>query len=249
MESGGVLEAVAGLRELMYLSAVDGSATRVVGRSQIYRQLTRLEARARRSVWSTNPLVLFDPDDPGLELNKRSRRRGIDIRTITTPVTLRSNPIFSSCAPWARVGPVLVRMIIVDQNSLILEGAPTWGGELSAWVTAAPNVLDMSLELWSKTWTLSRAVLNEDCPPLNERQCAVATLICRGLTEAQIAASLGSSIRTVQRHTASILQWTNSTSRTEVVGKLMGRGHMSTTVQAQMATSHAVQPASVMEGG
>lgn len=201
-----------------------------VGQSDVMSGLARLEPTTRRTVRSLLPNLSFDPEDPGYELNPRSTGRGIELQGITSVRALRLNPLYSSFSPWIRVGPVSVRMILVDDRLAVLEGPDTPAGETTAWLATSGDLLDQARELWAATWSESRPVLEPGAPPpLNARQLDVARRVCLGKTDAAIARQLGISERTVARDVAIILEVTGAHSRSESILNMLGRGRQSRT--------------------
>jgi len=201
-----------------------------VGQSHVMGALDRLERTTRRSAWSLLPWVAFDPEDPGYELNPRSRSRGVDLRTITQPRNLRFNPLLTSFCPWARVGPVVMRLIVIDEQAAVVEGPTTVEGDTTAWLATDGEILTRALDVWSTTWAESRPALAPgEPPPLNERQLEVARGVCLGRTDAVIARQLRISERTVARDVAAILEVTQAGSRAEAVLNMLGRGRQSRT--------------------
>ena len=201
-----------------------------VGQGEVMSSLARLERTTRHSAWSILPRLTFDPEDLGYELNPRSRKRGVELRTITQPRTLRFNPLLTSFIPWARIGPVVMRLIVIDERSAVVEGPVTGEGDTTAWLATGGEILTRALDVWSASWAESRPALAPgESPPLNERQLDVARGVCLGRTDATIARQLGISQRTVARDVAAILEVTQAGSRAEAVLNMLGRGRQSRT--------------------
>ncbi|KGN34079.1 LuxR family transcriptional regulator [Knoellia sinensis KCTC 19936] len=201
-----------------------------VGQREVMAGLARLESTTQRSAWSLLPHLIFDPEDLGYELNPRSTNRGVDLQVVTSPRTIRFNPLLTSFSPWVRVGPVPIRMILCDERFAVLEGPETLAGDTTAWLTTGGEFLDQARALWAATWQESRAVLSSgEEPPLNARQLEVARRVCLGRTDAAIARELGTSERTVARDVSVILDLTEARSRAEAVLNMLGRGRQSRT--------------------
>lgn len=199
-----------------------------VGQAQVMHALDQLERTSRRSALSLHPILIFDPDDAGYELHARSTGRGLHLEMITPPRTLLFNPLLTSLNPNARLGPVVLRCIVVDGDKAIIGGPDTTEGETTAWLTTDGEFLERAIELWDTTLAESRPALPEgEAPPLNVRQVAVARCICLGQTDAAIGRSLGISERTVARDVARILEVTLARSRAEAVLNMLGRGRHS----------------------
>lgn len=201
-----------------------------VGQSEVMAGLARLESMTRRSARSLLPNITFDPEDPGFDLNPRSKGRGIELEAITSARTLRLHPLWTSFCPWTRVGPVSLRMILVDDQFAVLEGPATPAGDTTAWLASGGELVDHARELWAATWSESRPVLEPgEAPPLNARQLNVARGVCLGKTDAAIARQVGISERTVARDVSTILDVTGAGSRAEAVLNMLGRGRQSRT--------------------
>ena len=77
----------------------DLELVRLVGTRQIADTLQRLEPSAEQSVWDMQPVMQFDPEDPGPALTEASRARGIGTELVTRPTTLLANPLLPSMYP------------------------------------------------------------------------------------------------------------------------------------------------------
>lgn len=201
-----------------------------IGREEVAPAKAELERRTQQSVWSLQPHVRFDPEDEAYELEARSRARGIDLRMITSPRTLRFNPLLTSLSTGVHLGPVVSWMILVDRQFALLEGPTTITGDPTAWIATGGTFLKDALELWDCTWLESTPVLASGArPPLNARQIDVARGVCLGRTDAAIARQLGISERTVARDLAALLHVTSAGSRSEAILNMLGRGQHSRT--------------------
>lgn len=201
-----------------------------VGQSDVMRGLAELERRTRTSVWSIQPRLSFDPENPAFELEDRSRARGVHMQTITPRRVLRLNPLLTSLAPNIRIGPALLTCTIVDRRVAIIEGPETIDGDTTAWSATSGPFLRDALDLWEATFAESTPALADGTPPpLNGRQVAVARSVCLGRTDATIARQLSISDRTVARDVAVILELTSARSRSEAILNMLGRGRHSRT--------------------
>lgn len=181
-----------------------------------------LEPLAKRSVWNLQPQFYFDPEDPGLELNDRSRARGLELGLVTTQESVRRNPLLSSVIPQARVGPVFTQAILVDESLAVLAGPRTEAGAATAWTTTDRELVRLVGEVWTQTLALSRPVGSGE-PRLNRRQVEVACLIACGETDRSVSRRLDISLRTVERDVRTILDLLGARSRTEAVLTMRGR--------------------------
>jgi DNA-binding CsgD family transcriptional regulator len=93
-----------------------------------------------------------------------------------------------------------------------------FGGELAVLRAALP-VLALGEAVHTPTPAAPAPAAFDDLG-LTPRERTVLRLLCRGWTNAQIAAQLGSSPRTVKNQVAAILHKTQSQNRTELVARL-----------------------------
>jgi DNA-binding CsgD family transcriptional regulator len=199
-----------------------------VGQVEVMEALVVLEGRTRRSALSLHPSPTFDPEDNAYEMAERSRHRGVTLRMITPPRSLRFNPLLTSVAVGLRLGPVGVKCILLDGQAAVVAGPDTEEGDTTAWIATSGEPLDLALRLWDASLASSRPALPEGAsPPLDARQVQVARGVCLGATDAAIARQLGISERTVAREVATILRVTGAGSRAEAVLNMLGRGRQS----------------------
>jgi DNA-binding CsgD family transcriptional regulator len=97
-----------------------------------------------------------------------------------------------------------------------------FGGELAALRAALP-VLALGEAVHTPAPAAPPAI-TFDSLGLTPRERTVLQLLCRGWTNAQIAAQLGSSPRTVKNQVAAILRKTQSQNRTELAARLAPGG-------------------------
>lgn len=198
---------------------------RLVGLRELVVQMRRMEPSAGQAAWVLQPRYFYDPEDPGVALTRDARNRGVETLLITRPATVRTHPLLPSIFPNARLGPVFLRAMVVDEARLIVEGPDTADGDRTAWYTGRPEVLEAVLELWHDTYALSQPILPPGrSAPLSERQLEVARLLCVGEKDQSIARTLGTSPRTVERDVHTILGELGASSRTEGVLLMRGRG-------------------------
>lgn len=203
----------------------DAGIVRLVGIREIANSLGQLEPSARRSVWNMQPRMQFDPTDPGPALTETSQARGIGTELVTRPTTLLGNPLLPSLYPAARVGPVFLRALVIDEARVLVEGRDTADGEQTAWLTDRMDFVVPVVEIWQHTLALSSPVLGPgEEPPLSKRQLRVARLLALGEKDQAIARRLDMSARTVERDVRTILGELGARSRTEAVLTMSGRG-------------------------
>jgi DNA-binding CsgD family transcriptional regulator len=198
---------------------------RLVGESQIVEELAVLQPRARRSVWDMRPRTSFDPADPRFALDEASQAGGLDTVLVTRPHTLTVNPLLPSIYPTARIGPVYLQAIVLDQSVVVVEGPDTVDGHPTAWATDRRDFVVPVLEVWRRTVSMSRPLLGAgEVPALTPRQVQVACMLALGEKDQTIARRLSLSGRTVERDVRVVLEVLGARGRTEAVLLMRGRG-------------------------
>ncbi|MEP6815064.1 MAG: helix-turn-helix transcriptional regulator [Marmoricola sp.] len=197
----------------------------LVGIRALVAQLQQLEPSAERSAWVMQPSYFYDPEDPGVELTHAALARGVQTLLLTRPATVQTHPLLPSIFPTARLAPVFLRAMVVDEERLVVEGPDTANGDRTAWYTTRKSILDGVLDIWHRTLPLSTPILPPGTqPPLSRRQLEVARLLAVGEKDVSIARLLNMSARTVERDVRTILHELGAGSRTEAVLVMLGRG-------------------------
>ena len=187
-----------------------------VGLDEITRGLAALEPRTSRTVWSVQPFLTFDPLDPGIQLNKSSTARGLDLRLVTTPQTLASNPLLPAFYPQLRVAVVPLRMLLLDGVAAVVEGPRSQAGDPTAWFVAGGPLLLALRRYWERAWQVAECLpVHGTC--LTGRQSEVARLMC-------IGGELGVSRRTVERDVSVVMRFVGARGRSEAIALAMGLG-------------------------
>ena len=194
------------------------------GTAAILAGFEQLERATRESVWNLQPLMFFDPEDPGIELNDRSEARGIELAFVTTPNSVRLNPLLGSLYPVTRVGPVFTQVLVVDDRLAVLGGPRAESGAATAWTTTDEDLLGRVREIWHLTVALSEPLVTPGDRLLDRRQLRVACLLAQGETDQAMARRLEVSLRTVEREVRTVLDFLGARSRTEAVLQMSGRG-------------------------
>lgn len=194
------------------------------GSEEIERNLAEaVEPLTRRSAWSMQPLIHFDPSDGVRRTNARSSARGLDMRTMTTERTLRINPLASSEDPGLRIGPALFQCILVDESTAVVGGPLSPQGFPTAWLATRSDVVEHVIRLWHETWARSRpAVPAGTAPPFTARQCLVARRLVVGTKDAAIARELGVSLRTVAAEISHLVAQLGASNRAAATLALRG---------------------------
>jgi DNA-binding NarL/FixJ family response regulator len=198
---------------------------RLVGLPEWVAQLRRLEPEARRSIRVAQPQYVWDPEDPGVELIRKVRERGVETSLITRRATLDVHPLLPSVFPAVRIGPVFLGLLALDEEHFMIAGEDTVDGERTSWVSSRRDVGAAVLDIWRRTMALSEPVLPPGTPPpLTPRQLRVAEMLAVGEKDQSIAHRLSTSARTIERDVAAILHLLGARNRTEAVLLMRGRG-------------------------
>ena len=198
---------------------------RLVGLRQWVAQLRRLEPEARRTVRVAQPTYVWDPEDPGVELIRKVRERGVETSLITRRTTLDTHPMLPSVFPTVRIAPVFLGLLALDEEQFMVAGEDTVAGERTAWFSTRRDVGAAVLDIWRRTWALSQPVLPPGTPPpLTPRQLRVAEMLAVGEKDQSIAHRLNTSARTIEREVRVLLRQLGARNRTEAVLLMRGRG-------------------------
>lgn len=185
-----------------------------------------LEPLSTKVVCSVVPVLRFDPWGPTLELNRRSRGRGVELRAVVGRRSLSVNPLLTSLDPTCRIGHAATTFHLIDRARVLVPGPLTHDGLATVWGATASSVLRPARELWDLIWDGSRpAVLEGERPPFTDRQVRTAILLARGAKDATIAGELGVSVRTVVSEVAHLVTRLGANSRVDAILILRnGRG-------------------------
>ena len=186
-----------------------------------------LEAKTRQSSYTMLPMLHFEVDEMGEELDRRSRERGIDMRTLVAPNALDRNPLDASRLPLfgehVRLGPVDHVMMLIDRSAVVTRGAPLPDGTLTMWIVTRPDLVKLGEQLWDETWACSTELIPPGRTTLfTMRQVRVGTMVARGFTDQRIARELGVSGRTVSNEIAVLQRELGATGRVQLAGRISG---------------------------
>lgn len=197
----------------------------LVGVQEMVAELRRVEPLARRTCRVMQPQYFYDPEDPGVQLTRVARARGVPTELITRPRTVETHPLLPSIFPNTLLGPVFLRSMVVDGELAIVEGLDTAAGDRTSWATSRPEIVESLVALWDRTVPLCAPILPPGTPPpLTERQLEIARLIAVGEKDQTIARLLHLSERTVEREVGRVLRELGARSRAEAVLLMRGRG-------------------------
>jgi DNA-binding CsgD family transcriptional regulator len=197
-----------------------------VGIAQIDRGLTALEPTAQRSVWTMHPILGYDPANEMTRLDDHTRRRGVDLRCITTERSLNLYPLLTSEIPHVHFGPARSQFILVDESVAVVGGPHSEEGYPTAWLTTRSDVITRVRAIWELTSRLSHpGVPSGQKPPFTARQCQIARRLVLGAKDSTIARDLDVSLRTVTADVAVLLHTLGAGSRAEAAHLLVGGSH------------------------
>jgi DNA-binding CsgD family transcriptional regulator len=191
------------------------------GRDAILRGLAALEPLVKTTLRNMQVHLRFEADDPYGGLNAQSLQRGITFELVVAPAALRSNPLLTSGSPFARIAPVFMPLLFIDQSLIVIGGARNALGEATAWVTGEAELLRLANALWDETYAVSVPALPDGQPPLSTRQLQTAHLVAQGATDERICRELHVSPRTVAGDIRAICALVGAGNRTEMVSRLM----------------------------
>ena len=152
---------------------------RLVGLGELVTQLRALEPKARETSWVLQPHYAYDPEDPGVELTRSARARGVETQLVTRPSTVRTHPLLSSIFPQTLLGPCFLGAMVVDQRLAIVGGPDDLEGNRTAWFTNLPEIVEAVCDLWRATLPLCEPILQPgeraaaDRAPARRRPAAV----------------------------------------------------------------------------
>jgi DNA-binding CsgD family transcriptional regulator len=180
-------------------------------------------AELRRSIWHMTHLPTWPEVRMARGLVER-RRRGLDVRYLTTAPSLARLPMLSSHHhPYLRVGPVVAPLLLLD-HSVLYVGAPLGharSGEV--WSSTSGPVLGEAVRCFETTWSAGEvAVPPGEEPPFTRRMVDVGFLLTEGASDREIAHRLHVSERTVSAEVAEIVRRLGARSRAHAIALIGG---------------------------
>ncbi|WP_323096424.1 helix-turn-helix transcriptional regulator [Intrasporangium sp. YIM S08009] len=193
------------------------------GLSQIEEGFAAIEPTVRHGVCSMQPRMGYEPHSRAVELDEQSRRRGLEMRYVTTERSLALYPLITSEMPHVHFGPVPCQLMVIDGRTVVVAGPLSETGQPTAWLATRADLLERSRAIFEATWSRSRPGVPEGMdPPFTPRQCEVARRVVLGVKDSGIARELGISVRTVAADVAQLMQGVGATSRAELAMVLLG---------------------------
>ncbi|GIL35893.1 helix-turn-helix transcriptional regulator [Phycicoccus sp. DTK01] len=185
-------------------------------------ELEAVEARTARSVWNMQREIRLPVVRLAAHLDARSRSRQVEERTIYPVARARACPLVTSFEPAMRLAPVDLPLLVADERDVVL-GVAAQDDTVFAWASDDPEVAALAsaafLEWWEGARTWQDAGLREPLPP---RRFNVALGMADGLSDREIAETLGVSARTVAVEVRAVLDWLGARNRGHGIAMLVG---------------------------
>ncbi|MBT9257247.1 helix-turn-helix transcriptional regulator [Phycicoccus sp. MAQZ13P-2] len=206
------------------LLATRDPALRPLGEGQaLIATFEELEAGTTRSLWLAGDRHVPSTARGMRALNDRSRARGIEERVVFSTAHARSSPLLTTFDPHARIGPVPLKLLLLDERYLVVPGPDGVGVSGSACGTDDPDLVALGAAAFEETW--ARSVPWPEVgllPPLPDRTFGVALLLLDGCSDHEIADRLGVSARTVSLEVRAVVRWLGARNRAHAVAMLVG---------------------------
>lgn len=211
------------------LIAAGDSRLRPIGRvDQAYTQGAEQAARAvRRSVWHMTIHPSWGMVRAARPFAELRRRPGIDLRYVTTPLTLHRLPLLSSHHhPYLRTAPVVDSMLVVDGSQVFIGEPHSATPVTSVWVSTDARLAAAAVRVFDTAWRTAQPAVAPDAePPFTRRMVDVAFHLTAGASDREIAGALGVSDRTVSAEVAEIVRRLGARSRTHAIGLITGAAY------------------------
>lgn len=192
------------------------------GSDEIARRMAFFEERTRNSLWNFRDRAVFDPHGYIEQLDARSRARGVREIDIISPYVYESCAVPGLIRPGTMIGPAAFQGIILDGGVVLFAGSPTPKGQPTAWVTQHRSIVDRTLTLWDEIRRLAKPIPARTGPDRDELR--IAELIARGHTNRRIAATVGVSVRTLERRIAALERHLKVSDRAELAALIATTG-------------------------
>ena len=201
------------------LAARDPSMTFLGMTADGGRAFAHLFENNRVSVWNMQRLMTFYSVRDGKPHTDELRRRGVSMRLVVNPASLRFCPILSSYSPYLRVGPIVGPLMVMDSELVVVPGTD---GD-SIWTSTDRDVVDFGIRAYEAVWSAARpAVPDGEEPPLTPRMLEIAWLLADGAADRQISRELGISERTVSNEVREIGRRLGSSNRAHTIARICG---------------------------
>ena len=218
----------------------DRSVEVIEGPSKVYRAFVQIQRSARYEVRSFDKPPYFVPPgehgDEGPNLEERqhlaagqvSYRVVYDPESVTLPGRMENILDGVRSGERARTGPALpAKLVISDDTVAIVSSAADHRKDI-AYVLHPSSLLDLTIGLfeaaWSRATPITRAENNDPEDVFGPQQRKLLSLLASGATDAVIARTMGSSVRTVQRHLHELMEQMGARTRFQMGLEAVRRG-------------------------
>jgi len=190
----------------------------------------RAEAAARQvrhSVWHMTILPSWSTVRAAVPFAELARRPGIDVRYLTSPMSVHLLPLLASHHhPYLRVGPVVDSMLLLD-GSRVFVGQPHSATPVSSvYESTDAALVAKAVRVFDAGWRTAEPVIPEgEDPPFTRRMVQVAFLLTTGASDREIARTLAVSERTVSSEVAEIVRRLGARGRTHAIGLIHGASY------------------------
>jgi DNA-binding CsgD family transcriptional regulator len=177
----------------------------------------------RSSIWHMTHLPTWN-EVRGARAFADRRRRGLDLRYLTTAPTLLRLPLLASHHhPYTRVGPVVAPMLLLD-HKVVFVGAPLGHprtGEV--WSSTNGTVVAAAVRCFETTWQAGHPAVPPGADPsFTRRMVDIAFLLTDGASDREIARALHVSERTVSAEVAEIVRRLGARGRAHAIALVVG---------------------------
>ncbi|MBT9257246.1 helix-turn-helix transcriptional regulator [Phycicoccus sp. MAQZ13P-2] len=185
-------------------------------------ELDAVEARTQCSVWNMQREIRLPVVRLATHLDARSRSRQVEERTIYPVARARTRPLVTTFEPAMRLAPVDMPLLVADERDVVL-GLAARDGDVFAWACDDPEVAEPASRAFLETWKAARSWEEAGLrPPLAPRRFHVALGMADGLSDREIAETLGVSPRTVAVEVRAVLDWLGARNRGHGIAMLVG---------------------------
>lgn len=202
----------------------DTTLRSVGSRLETREYIVRLAARTTTSHDVMKQVAALSASLQAADLDDQTRHRGVRVRSVLPPDLVAQMPLATTIYPGLRVAPVPLNVMVCDAREVLLAD-PRGGADVAGWVSTDPPFVTLATDAFREVW--DGAVPWEETaalPPLSARRHLVALGLAEGLTDREIAQTLGVSERTVSAEVSAVVEWVGARNRGHAVAKIVGAG-------------------------
>ncbi|WP_030529301.1 helix-turn-helix transcriptional regulator [Phycicoccus jejuensis] len=191
--------------------------------AEVTQVLVGLAAQTAARVWSMQWGARLSSLRRTLGLDGPARDRAVDERTVYSPRAAASFPLLTTLEPEVRIGDVPLPALVVDERAALLASPRPLDREVHAFLTEDPDLVALAARAIADAWAHGRGWQDAGLrPPLDPRRFHVALGMADGLSDRQIAETLGVSARTVAVEVRAVLDWLGARNRGHGIAMLVG---------------------------